>query len=189
MSAFANPSGPIELMKQAALRPTLIALLDLPVHLQPTLPWHAIAASDTHLPPKMVLRLYSSMSEPLIPSALYEAVCQTSDLPSIKSDFLPLLPAANRALLLALIDLFHALLPHREHTRMSALNLAIVAAPDLIKGPDPVQDLRMCMEKGKKLPAGLGGSASTADAEDAQEMDGGNTLVGMLETMIREWTG
>lgn len=59
--------------------------------------------------------------------------------------------------------------------------LAIVLAPSLILGPDPIEDAELCTLPGKKLPAGL--RREKEHGEDAK--DRGGTLVGVLEMWIQ----
>lgn len=61
---------------------------------------------------------------------------------------------------------------------MTPRNYAICFAPDLIRGEDQVEDLEMCLERGKKLPPALARTMSAGSA------DGKNTLVGVLELWI-----
>lgn len=63
---------------------------------------------------------------------------------------------------------------------MTPLNLAICIAPDLIKGPDPMEDAGLCMEPGRTLPAQMRMRAG-------KEGQGDGTLVGLLELWIREF--
>jgi hypothetical protein len=62
---------------------------------------------------------------------------------------------------------------------MTPLNLAICIAPDLIKGPDAMDDASMCLQPGRKMPAQMGGGGA--------EGEGAGTLVGVLEIWIREF--
>lgn len=61
---------------------------------------------------------------------------------------------------------------------MSPLALAIVLAPNLIRGSDPRVDAAMCLEPGKSLPSSLATSNGMLD---------GNTLVGVLKIWIEEY--
>lgn len=64
---------------------------------------------------------------------------------------------------------------------MTPLALAICIAPDLIKGPDPMEDAALCMEPGRTLPALM----RVASPDD--EGKGKGTLVGLLEIWIRAY--
>lgn len=64
---------------------------------------------------------------------------------------------------------------------MTSLNLAICIAPDLIKGPDPMEDAGLCMEPGRTLPSQMRG------VKTDNEGQGKGTLVGLLEIWIREY--
>lgn len=64
---------------------------------------------------------------------------------------------------------------------MTPLNLAICIAPDLIKGPDPMEDAGLCMQSGHTLPAQMKGTLA------GNEDQGKGTLVGVLEIWIREF--
>lgn len=74
---------------------------------------------------------------------------------------------------------------------MNALNLAIVVAPTLISGPDPLDDASMCLAPGKKLPLAMLVAAGKASEERVKgrqvETSGQGTVVGMLEMCIREY--
>jgi hypothetical protein len=109
---------------------------------------------------------------------------------------MPLLPPANQLILSYIIHLLHHVSQHESSTRMSPLALAIIFAPCLISGPDPLEDGEMCLEPGKVLPSALriaarsgGGRAvpETGNEGENREMRRGNTLVGVLEIWIREY--
>jgi hypothetical protein len=63
---------------------------------------------------------------------------------------------------------------------MTARNYAICFAPDLIRGDDPIEDLEMCLEPGKKLPPGLAAQRKSSISESG----GNSSLVGVLEMWI-----
>jgi hypothetical protein len=88
-----------------------------------------------------------------------------------------------------IIHTLHHLSTHEAITRMSPLALAIVLAPSLIRGPDPLDDGELCLEPGKVLPSALRIAAKTpgGDGEREAERRRGNTLVGVLEMWIREY--
>lgn len=75
----------------------------------------------------------------------------------------------------------HAVSKHSAETRMTSLNLAICIAPDLIRGPNPLEDAQLCMEPGRTLPAQMRG------VRPGSEGQGKGTLVGLLEIWIREF--
>jgi hypothetical protein len=64
---------------------------------------------------------------------------------------------------------------------MTPLNLAICIAPDLIKGPDALEDASLCLQPGKKMPMQM--MAGRAD----KSAEGKGTLVGLLEIWIRDF--
>lgn len=64
-------------------------------------------------------------------------------------------------------------------TKMTPLAFAIVLAPALLNGPDPLEDAELCMEPGKRLPKGLSGRQPEQDAGG-----GSGTLVGVLRMWI-----
>ena len=69
-----------------------------------------------------------------------------------------------------------------KENKMSPLALAIVLAPALINGPDPVGDAAMCLQPGRTLPSALmGGRGGSAQSK----VDAG-TLVGVLEIWIKD---
>jgi hypothetical protein len=51
-------------------------MLDLPLAYQPAIDCDEIAAYDPTLPPKLYLRMFKSLNEPLVPHGLYEVVRQ-----------------------------------------------------------------------------------------------------------------
>jgi len=109
----------------------------------------------------------------------YHIIIQTPlTTPSLHSHFLSRLSSGERLVLSYIIDLLHDILRYEPSTKMSSLALAIVLAPTLIKGPDPLEDASLCLEPGKKLPEGMIGSGRFNDM-------GGNTVVGVLEMGIR----
>ncbi len=69
---------------------------------------------------------------------------------------------------------------------MSPLALAIVVAPSLISGPDPLEDAALCLGQGKSLPPAMLRMNGKKDDGVAGGGDGG-TVVGMLEMWIRGW--
>jgi len=65
-------------------------------------------------------------------------------------------------------------------TKMTPLAFAIVLAPALIDGSDPLEDAQLCMEPGRRLPKGLGGNNNTNESKPG----GDGTLVGLLRMWI-----
>lgn len=65
-------------------------------------------------------------------------------------------------------------------TKMTPLAFAIVLAPALLNGPNPLEDAELCMEPGKRLPKGLRGRQPEQDAGAG----GNGTLVGVLRMWI-----
>jgi hypothetical protein len=88
---------------------------------------------------------------------------------------LPALSPATRLVLTHVVETLQKVSLHVEDTRMTPLNLAICIAPDLIRGPDPLEDAGMCLQPGRKMPQRAG---------TAGEGDG--TVVGLLEHWIRD---
>jgi len=66
---------------------------------------------------------------------------------------------------------------------MSALALSIVLAPVLIRGPDVLEDMELCLQPGKTLPKAMYDAAGRKQEHTA----GKGTLVGLLETWINGW--
>jgi hypothetical protein len=104
----------------------------------------------------------------------------------LRSDCLPLLSPSQHLLLTYLTHLLHHLAQHEATTRMSPLALAIVIAPSLISGPDPLEDAAMCMKPGRSLPAAMLRNSDTTKKERGGG-GGGGTIVGVLEMWIRDW--
>jgi hypothetical protein len=73
---------------------------------------------------------------------------------------------------------------------MSSLALAIVVAPDLIRGPDLRQDMCMCLpprhpsRRSQVLQEAQGGSAEWSGVGGE---GGGASLVEVLEMMLDQW--
>lgn len=63
---------------------------------------------------------------------------------------------------------------------MTPLAFAIVLAPALLNGSNPLEDVELCMEPGKRLPKGLGGGQVAQDSGAG----GSGTLVGVLRMWI-----
>jgi hypothetical protein len=96
---------------------------------------------------------------------------------SINDFLLPQLSPATRLILEHVISTLHKVSLHSTETKMTPLNLAICIAPDLIKGPDMMEDASLCLQPGKKMPQ-MGFTR--------QEGEGEGTLVGILELLIRD---
>ena len=92
---------------------------------------------------------------------------------SIQQIFLPALSPSTRLILEHVIGTLHDVSKYSGDTKMTALNLAICLAPDLIKGPDIMEDASMCLPPGKKMPQ-MGFT----------EQEGEGTVVGILELLI-----
>ncbi|WVR03411.1 hypothetical protein IAU60_000402 [Kwoniella sp. DSM 27419] len=169
----------------------LVACLDLPLDAQPNLPWVDIAHRDPLLPPKIVSRFLAELDEPVIGPVLYSTVRRTTTVDRIKESFVAILPPASAALLDYLTHMLHHLSHHVEATKMTPMNLAIVIAPVLISGPDPIQDTLMCLDPSKPVPAGLQSmaakAATSAGVAEGQVVTDSGTVVGMLEMWIRDW--
>lgn len=99
---------------------------------------------------------------------------------SIQKVLLAGLSEAVRSVLAHIISTLHAVSLHSAETRMPALNLAICIAPDLIKGPDPMEDAGLCMQSGRALPTQMRGAQTGQNQGDG-------TLVGVLEIWIKEF--
>ncbi|RXK37273.1 hypothetical protein M231_05415 [Tremella mesenterica] len=140
----------------------LESILDLPLNSQPSLPWTQLAKRDPLLPPKVLMKLYSSLDSPLIPQSLYPIIKNISSIKIIHDELLPALSTSERILLSHLVKTLYLFSKYQLTTKMSPLALAIVVAPVLIRGPDPLEDAMMCMEPGKSLPVAMGGKG---DAE------------------------
>jgi len=92
---------------------------------------------------------------------------------SIQQIFLPALSPSTRLVLEHVIGTLHEVSEYSDDTRMTALNLAICLAPDLIKGPDIMEDASLCLPPGKKMPR-MGFT----------KQEGEGTVVGILELLI-----
>jgi hypothetical protein len=102
-------------------------------------------------------------------------------LVSIRKILLSALSPGTRKVLTDVVSILHQVSKHASETRMTPLNLAICIAPDLIRGPDALEDASLCLEPGKKLPMQmLAGRAGGSD-------EGKGTLVGVLEIWIRDY--
>ena len=67
----------------------------------------------------------------------------------------------NDGLILFVLDLLHEVSLRESSNRMNAHNLAVVICPNLIKGPDPLKDIAMCV-----IPSGP--SAPTSRSTEAK---------------------
>ncbi|WWC97213.1 hypothetical protein V866_004092 [Kwoniella sp. B9012] len=174
------------------LLPTLIAILDLPISQQPNLLWTEIAKEDPLLPPKILSRFLGELKDPILNNNVYDLIRRTITTEDIKTKFIPSLSPSTSLLLNYLIDLLYHLSLHSETTRMTSLNLAIVIAPVLINGPDPIEDTILCLEPSKPVPPGLRKIAeinglNLTPEEGADEGQKDNTLVGMLDMWIKDY--
>lgn len=93
---------------------------------------------------------------------------------SIKDILLPELSPSTRLILNHVISTLHAVSQYASETRMTPLNLAICLAPDLIRGPDMMEDAALCLLPGKQMPTQMG-----------HKSQGDGTVVGILELLIR----
>lgn len=93
---------------------------------------------------------------------------------SIKDILLPELSPSTRLILGHVISTLHDVSQYASETRMTPLNLAICLAPDLIRGPDMMEDAALCLPAGKKMPTQMGHTP-----------EGDGTVVGILELLIR----
>jgi len=93
---------------------------------------------------------------------------------STKDILLSELSPSTRLVLSHVISTLHNISQFASETRMTPLNLAICLAPDLIRGPDMMEDAALCLPPGKKMPTQLGHTP-----------EGDGTVVGILELLIR----
>ncbi|WVQ80980.1 hypothetical protein IAT38_003087 [Cryptococcus sp. DSM 104549] len=168
------------------LQQTLTAILALPLDAQPNLPWGEIAAQDPLLPAKMLCKVLGELAVPVIRPGLYPLVRSITEPSDITERFLPALPPSYRDTLAYIIHMLHHLAAFEPATKMSPLNLAIVLAPALIAGPDPLEDAGMCLAQGKKLPGAMLArrAAAGGEGEGEKEVEGDGTVVGVLEMWI-----
>ncbi|WWC85640.1 uncharacterized protein L201_000506 [Kwoniella dendrophila CBS 6074] len=177
-----STEGVFRRSSNSSLLPAIITLLDLSTSRQPRLPWSDLAKEDPLLPPKILSRFLAELREPIIKEDLYVIIRGTTSMDDVKMKFIPSLSTSNRQILSYLIHLFHDLSLHAEQTKMTSLNLAIVIAPVLISGLDPIEDTILCLEPDKPLPVGL-----KAMAEKNGIKSGQGTLVGLLELWIQNY--
>ena len=102
----------------------------------------------------------------------------------IHSVLVPALSPPAKTILEYVVRIMADLSFYESSTKMSALALAIVVAPTLINGDDPLEDAEMCLSPGKTLPVGL---RKVREGNDGEESVGkGGTLVGLLKMWIEE---
>ncbi|EAL18012.1 hypothetical protein CNBK0330 [Cryptococcus deneoformans B-3501A] len=169
----------------------LVALLSLPLEDQGNPSWFQLAHADPLLPPKILCKFLAELASPILRSELYDVIRSIVEPGDIKERLFPLLPPSHILILHYLTYVLHRLTAFEDSTKMNALNLAIVVAPTLISGPDPLEDAGMCLESGKKLPLAMLVAAGKAPEESVKgkevETSGQGTVVGMLELWIREY--
>ncbi|KIR63830.1 hypothetical protein I314_03236 [Cryptococcus bacillisporus CA1873] len=169
----------------------LIALLSLPLEDQGNLSWLQLAHADPLLPPKILCKFLSELASPILPSEFYDVIRSIVEPSDIKERLFPHLPPSHILILQYVTYVLHRLTAFEDSTKMNALNLAIVVAPTLISGPDPLDDASMCLAPGKKLPLAMLVAAGKASEERVKgrgvETSGQGTVVGMLEMCIREY--
>ncbi|WVW81631.1 hypothetical protein I302_103626 [Kwoniella bestiolae CBS 10118] len=166
------------------LLPVLTAILDLPISQHPNLTWTEIAREDSLLPPKILSRFLGELTQPILTSDMYSTIRETETAEDVKTKLIPSLSPPRAQILTYLIHLLRHLSLHSDQTKMTSLNLSIVIAPVLIRGPDPIEDTILCLEPGKPVPVGL---RKMAEVNGLTFPEGTGTLVGLLDTWIREY--
>jgi Rho GTPase-activating protein 1 len=98
---------------------------------------------------------YASLREPLFPHSTYAlltrvygsnneiAVTTFLDLVQQSADWSPLTRSAKHVMTMHLFPLLSRVAAHQEHNKMSPRNLATCFAPNLLCGPDPLEDVKM----------------------------------------------
>ncbi|KAI9829077.1 MAG: hypothetical protein M1832_000100 [Thelocarpon impressellum] len=108
---------------------------------------------------------YSKLREPIFPPSTYKqfrtdgkdhlGLERLVDLLSVESRW-SLLPLTSRTILTRhLLPLLAMVAEKREHNRMNASNLATCIAPSLVRGPDPMEDVKMTAAVAKIMEAAV----------------------------------
>ena len=96
------------------------------------------ALHQPHIIASLLQRFLIELPDPLLTEALYDqlltAVLVSSESASLLK-VLKMLPATNRAVLVKLCTMMRLIATHEATTRMSAMNLAIVFGPILLRTP------------------------------------------------------
>lgn len=99
---------------------------------------------------------------------------------SLQQRFILGLPTSTQTILELVLQIMADLAKFESATKMTPLAFAIVLAPALLSGSNPLEDVELCLEPGKRLPKGLGGEGAKSDTSPG----GGGTLVGVLKMWI-----
>lgn len=88
--------------------------------------------TDVHVAACVIKLWLRALPEPLMTYALFDRWVAAKDSPAALRDVVAALPAANRVVLSAVVGLLAGLADAQEQTKMSASNLAIVVAPNVL---------------------------------------------------------
>ncbi|KAK8845315.1 hypothetical protein IAR55_006028 [Kwoniella newhampshirensis] len=182
LSECTTTEGVFRRGSNSELLPPLMGILAMPIDSQPNLPWVDLARQDPLLAPKILSKFLAESTTPMIKPNDYGTVRSVATPSDIRTAFLPTLLPAVRLIIEYVVHILHHLSIHEASTKMSPLNLAIVIAPTLISGPDPLEDAEMCLEPGKSLPAAM---RQLAGAQRKSQSGGNGTVVGLLEMWIK----
>nr|XP_031863737.1 uncharacterized protein CI109_000989 [Kwoniella shandongensis]KAA5530809.1 hypothetical protein CI109_000989 [Kwoniella shandongensis] len=184
LSECVRTEGVFRRGSNSELLSSLVAVLGIPIESQPNLPWNELARQDPLLPPKILSKFLTDLASPIIGPDLYDKVRSIKESADLQSTLIPALSPAVRSVLDYVVRILYDLSKHESVTKMSPFNLAIVIAPCLISGPDPLEDAEMCLAPGKTLPAAMRQLAGGGK----KDRDGGEgTVVGFLDLWIRNY--
>ena len=124
-----------------------------------------IGGYDLHSAAALIKLWYHELREPIFPPSSYQALEkfygdstpanpeQLQQLLSPGLEYSPLPELSGRILTAHLLPLLSLVADHSDSNRMTPQNLAVVFAPNLICGPDPMEDLKMSAIVQKLLAA------------------------------------
>ena len=114
-----------------------------------------IEGYGVHVASALIKLWYHELREPIFPSSSYQALekyhgepkatspDQLQQMLSPASFYSPLSETAGRILTDHLLPLLSRIAKHSEENRMTPQNLAVVFAPNMVCGPDPLEDMKI----------------------------------------------
>ncbi|KAI0072491.1 Rho GTPase activation protein [Panus rudis PR-1116 ss-1] len=150
---------------------------------------------DPHLAAVLLKKYLRDLPDPLFPESSYPIIkkcpvpsndpSDMSNVNYIRESLLPELPPCTYILLNHIMHLLHEVSLRSASNRMDAHNLAVVIAPNLVKGSSPIRDVAMCAIPGG--PTLYPGAPTTSLSNPAALAEGKNTLGLVIKTCIQRY--
>ncbi|KAH7885497.1 hypothetical protein F5I97DRAFT_1886063 [Phlebopus sp. FC_14] len=155
---------------------------------------------DPYLASVLLKKYLRDLPDPLFPESLYPSIRQCP-MPSndpvdmaaviyIRDTLLPQLVPCVYILLSHVIHLLHEVSLHASNNRMDAHNLAVVICPNLVKSPNPLKDVLMCVVPGGPSPTTDTATATTARSgvsSGSSSSEGETTLGAVIKLCIQRY--